>query len=260
MSLEHRVAIVTGGGQGIGQQIALCLAREGARVVIADINTEGSRETAEMIRATCGAEAIVMPTDITSGEQVKVLVGGTWNIDHRIDILVNNAGITGPIKNIEDIAVEEWEETMAVNLRGMFLCSKQVVPVMKKQGRGNIINIASVTGKRPLPQRTPYATTKMGVIGFTRTLAAELGKWKIRVNAVCPGAVVGTRQIRIYEGMMKHTGKSFDEVAAERKEASALKAFVDPKYIGAMVVFLCSEGAEMITGQDINVCAGTIMY
>jgi NAD(P)-dependent dehydrogenase (short-subunit alcohol dehydrogenase family) len=194
MNLDNQIAIVTGGGQGIGQQIALRLAQEGAFIVIADINIEGSRKSAEMILEKYGKRIKVIPTDITQEEQVVHMVKSTLEIDNRIDILVNNSGIAGPTKNIEDISLEEWEETMAVNLRGMFLCCKHVVPVMKKQNRGNIVNIASVTGKRPLTQRSPYGTTKMGVIGFTRTLAVELGTWNIRANAVCPGAVVGCRQ------------------------------------------------------------------
>lgn len=193
MRLENQIAIITGGGQGIGQQIALRLGQEGAVAVIADINEKGSWETAEMMASSGGKKARVIPTDITSEEQVVNLIQGTLEIDKRIDILVNNSGIMGPVKNIEDIPLEEWEATMAVNLRGMFLCCKHTVPTMKRQGKGSIINIASITGKRPLIQRTPYAASKMGVIGLTRTLAAELGRWKIRVNAVCPGAVIGPR-------------------------------------------------------------------
>ena len=166
----------------------------------------------------------------------------------------------GPVKRVEDITVDEWEETMAVNLRGMFLCCKHAVPVMKRQGGGNIVNISSVTGKRPLTERVPYATSKMGVIGMTRTLAAELGRWKIRVNAVCPGAVIGPRLDRVMEGVMKFSGKTREEVIAARTEASPLRSFVDPKYIAAVVAFLCSEDAAMVTGQDINVSAGAVMY
>jgi NAD(P)-dependent dehydrogenase (short-subunit alcohol dehydrogenase family) len=131
---------------------------------------------------------------------------------------------------------------------------------MKRQGGGCIVNISSVTGKRPLIQRTPYATSKMGVIGLTRTLAMEVGKWKIRVNAVCPGAVTGPRQELVYEGIMKFTGKSREQVMLERAELSALKTFVDPRQVAAVVAFLCSEDAAMMTGQDLNVSAGAVMY
>jgi len=260
MHLDNRIAIVTGGGQGIGQQIALRLGQEGAVVIVADINERGSWETAEMITKNGGKKARVIPTDITYEEQVVNLIKKTLEIENRIDILVNNSGIMGPVKNVEDITIEEWDATMAVNLRGMFICCKHTVPAMKRQGKGSIVNIASITGKRPLTQRSPYATTKMGVIGLTRTLAAELGKWKICVNAICPGGVTGPRLDLVLEGIMKFSGKTREQVVAERAEASALKTFVDAKYIAAAVAFLCSEDGAMITGQDINVCGGTIMY
>jgi NAD(P)-dependent dehydrogenase (short-subunit alcohol dehydrogenase family) len=260
MRLDNQIAIVTGGGQGIGREIALRLGQEGATVVIADINEPGSAETAEMIAKKGGPKAKVIPTDITDEKRVTQLIQGTLAITERIDILVNNSGIAGPIKNIEDIALEEWEETMAVNLRGMFLCCKHAVPVMKSQKKGSIINISSLTGKRPLTQRTPYAATKMGVIGFTRTLATEVGKWNIRVNAICPGEVVSQRLDMVLDKIAKHSGKTREQVNIERVEASPLKTFVHPKYVAAVVAFLCTEDAAMMTGQDINVTAGLIMY
>jgi NAD(P)-dependent dehydrogenase (short-subunit alcohol dehydrogenase family) len=260
MRLENQIAIVTGGGQGIGQQIALRLADEGAVVFIADINESGSKETADLIARSGGREARVLPTDVSSEKQVADLIRATLDQEHRIDILVNNSGIMGPVKNIEDISVEEWDATMSVNLRGMFLCCKYVIPQMKIQEKGSIVNISSVTGKRPLIQRTPYAASKMGVIGLTRTLAAEVGQWKIRVNAVCPAGVTGKRLDQVYEGIMKLTGKTREQVIAERVGATPLRSFVDPKYIAAMVAFLCSEDAAMMTGQDINVSGGAVMY
>jgi NAD(P)-dependent dehydrogenase (short-subunit alcohol dehydrogenase family) len=260
MGLEKQVAIVTGGGQGIGEQIALRLGREGALVVVADINLAGARNTAEAIVKNGGRPARAIVTDITDETQVVALVEQALGLEGRIDILVNNSGIMGPVKNIEEITLDEWKATLAVNLDGMFLCCKHVVPVMKRQGGGSIVNISSVTGKRPLPQRTPYATTKLGVIGLTRTLAAEVGKWKVRVNAVCPGAVTGPRQDLVYAGIMKFTGKSREQVMAERAEMSALKSFVDPRQVAAVVAFLCSEDAAMMTGQDLNVSAGAVMY
>ncbi len=169
-------------------------------------------------------------------------------------------GIAGPTKNIEEITLEEWEQTMAVNIRGMFLCCKHCVPMMKKNRRGWIVNISSVSGKRPLTQRTPYTTSKMGVIGLTRTLAAEVGQSGIRVNAICPGATAGPRIEGVLKGIMEHTGKSREEAAAEFVGGSVLKCFVEPTDIAAMVAFLCSDDSRMMTGQDINVTAGLAMY
>ena len=260
MSLDNQIAIVTGGGQGIGEQIALRLAHDGAALIIADINVAGARKTAEVIARNGGREATVIPTDISDEIQVAVLVQQALALHGRIDILINNSGIMGPVKNIEDIALQEWNATLAVNLTGMFLCCKHVVPVMKRQGGGSIVNIASVTGKRPLTQRTPYSASKMGVIGLTRTLAMEVGAWKIRVNAVCPGAVTGPRQDRVYEGIVKFSGKSREQVMKERAELAALKTLVDPRHVAAVVAFLCSDDAAMMTGQDLNVSAGAVMY
>jgi len=260
MGLGKQVAIVTGGGQGIGRQICLRLAQEGAVVVIGDINEKGSYETAEMTTKGGGLKAKVIPTDITHEDQVERLIKGALEINQRIDILVNNSGIAGPVKSVEDITVEEWEGTMAVNVRGMFLCCKHTIPVMKKQGKGSIVNISSITGKRHLVQRLPYATSKMAVIGLTRTLAFEVGKWKIRVNAICPGGIIGPRLDFVIDGIMKGSGKTREQVLGEMTESAALKSFVDAKFIAATVAFLCSEDAAVISGQDINVDAGTVMY
>jgi len=260
MHLENQVAIVTGAGQGIGREIAWRLAGHGARVVLADIDEPGMRETVAGIAKAGGREATAVTTDVSSEAPVERLIGSALAVWGRIDILVNNAGVMGPVKNLEDITVEEWDATLAVNLRGMFLCCKHVLPAMKRQGKGSIVNIASVTGKRPLTQRTPYAASKMGVIGFTRTLAAEVGPWKIRVNAVCPGSVTGHRQDLVFEGIMKFSGKTREQVAAERAALSPLRTLIDPRSVAAVVAFLCTEDAAMMTGQDINVSAGAIMY
>jgi NAD(P)-dependent dehydrogenase (short-subunit alcohol dehydrogenase family) len=260
MWLTNQVAVVTGAAREIGQQIAFRLAHEGAFVIIADTDEKGSVDTVKEISRRYGRKSKAVVTDITSEDQVINMIDAALNVGNRVEILINNAGIAGPIDNIEDICVDEWEATMAVNLRGMFLCCKHVIPIMKRHNGGSIVNIASITGKRPLPQRIPYATSKMGVIGFTRTLAAEVGKWKIRVNAVCPGSVKGARQKIVFEGIMKFSGKSWNEVVSERTELSPLKTLIDQKYIAGVVAFLCSEDSAMMTGQDINVSAGAVMY
>ena len=166
--------------------------------------------------------------DLVDETQVIGLMESALDVSGRIDILVNNAGMAGPMTAVEKISSEEWDETMSVNVKGVFLCCKHLVPVMKKQKAGCIVNIASVTGKRALPERTPYAASKMAVIGLIRTLAAELGSWNIRVNSICPGIVCGPRLDKVFEGIARHSGKSRDEVAAERLTMIALKCFVDP--------------------------------
>ncbi|MCB2228231.1 MAG: SDR family oxidoreductase [Desulfarculaceae bacterium] len=258
--LRGQVAIVTGGGQGIGREIALRLAHDGARLVLADVNLEGCRETAELIANCGGAPAVLIQADVSQEEQVAALMAQAFEAVGRIDILVNNSGIAGPSALVEDIALEDWEATMAVNLRGVFLGCKHVLPYMKKAGRGSIVNVSSVTAKRPLPRRTPYGASKMAVIGFTRTLAAEAGEKGIRVNAVCPGAVAGPRQDQILLNTCAQTGQTLEEARAAKASTSPLKTLVEPSQVAAVVSFLCGPDASAITGQDINVSAGAVMY
>ena len=260
MLLEDRVAIVTGGAKEIGLHISLGLAEEGARVVIADVDEKAGKEAVRTIGERYGREALYLDVDVSKESQVRDMVQSVVERFSSVSILVNNAGIMGPVERIEDITEEEWDKTFAVNIKRMVFCSKHAVPHMKDKKEGCIVNIASISGKRALPLRLPYTTTKMGVIGFSRSLAAEVGEWGIRVNSVCPGSVTGARQEHVFRGIMKATGKSWDQVKKEKAEVTALKTFVDPVYIANCVVFLCSDKSWVITGQDINVCGGSIMY
>ena len=259
MQLLDQVAIVTGAGQGIGQQIALRLAQDGARVILADINEAGLANTSRLISSESHQDSLGVPADVSSEDMVRKMVAVAVERFGRVDILVNNSGIAGPSKPVEDITLEEWDQTMSVNLRGVFLCCKYVVPIMKNQRSGSIINISSITGKLPLVCRTPYAASKIAVIGLTRTLAAELGEYNIRVNALCPGSVEGTRLQGIVEKQSRITGRSQEQIMAAKAAVSPLQKLVDPRQVAAMVAYLCSADAAVITGQDINVCGGVAM-
>lgn len=261
MAEQPRVAIVTGAAQGIGREIALHLARSGAQVVLADVEEGGLEQTAALIASGGGPAALPVVTDLRKEASVAELVQRASGLTGRVEVLVNNAGISGPIKEVEEISLTDWEETLAVNLTGAFLCCKHVVPLMKRQRHGSIVNIASVVGKRPVERRTPYAASKIAMIGLTRTLALEVGKFKVRVNAICPSGVTGARMDRIIQGFMEQApGKTREQVIEERQQAIALRTYVEPRSIAEAVLFLCSPAGEMITGQDLNVCAGTIMY
>jgi len=260
MRHKDKIAIVTGAGQGIGRIIAYRLAQEGAFVVATDMADDTIQATVQHIEETYGQPAKGVAADIRSEDQVANLVQKAFETAGRIDILVNNAGIAGPIDWIENIDLKGWNETIAVNLSGMFLCCKYTIPIMKKQKGGAIVNIASITGKNPLPQRVPYATTKMGVIGLTRTLAAEVGAYRIRVNAICPGSVTGDRQKIVFEGIAKFSGKSYETVVEERLQTTPLRSLIDPEHVASVVSFLCSDDAAMMTGQDVNVTGGRIMF
>jgi NAD(P)-dependent dehydrogenase (short-subunit alcohol dehydrogenase family) len=257
--LKGKVAIVTGAGAGIGRAIAERFAKEGAAVLLADKSEEAGQSAAKEIRRA-GGKSLFSPCDVSREEDVRDMVETAARELGCPDILVNNAGVAGPVRQAVDVDLDEWKATLAVNIDSVFLCCKYVIPHMKRNRGGSIINIASVSGKRPLPYRSAYTTSKMGVIGFTRTLAAEVGQWGIRVNSVCPGSVTGERQKIVFQGIMKSTGKSYEEVKEMKAEAAALKCFVDPGDVAALVLFLAAEESAKITGQDINVSAGAVMY
>jgi NAD(P)-dependent dehydrogenase (short-subunit alcohol dehydrogenase family) len=259
MELRDKVAIVTGASQGIGRAISIALAKEGASVVLASRNEAKLEETAQIIKSN-GGTSLKIRTDVSKEVEVKNMVQKTLETFGTIDILVNNSGIAGPTARCEDVTLEEWEETMAVNLRGPFLCCKYVIPTLKAKKSGRIIHIGSISSKRPLQNRTPYTTSKMGLIGFNRTLAVELGPFNITVNLICPGATAGERLDNVMTTMGKALGKSYEEMATTFKALSPLNRFVNAEDIANMVVYLASDKAKNITGQDINVCGGIIMY
>ena len=259
LRLVGKTAIVTGGGKGIGRAISLMFASEGADVSLAARSTDLMKEVSREITAL-GRKALVNTMDLKKVEHVDRMVERTLNEFGRIDILVNNSGIAGPTRYVHEISVDEWDETSNVNLRGAFLCCRAVVPVMIRQEGGSIINIASMTGKRPLPMRTPYCATKMGLIGFTRSLASELGAFNIKVNAICPGAVEGPRIEMVIRNAAKAEGKTEDEIKESFLSPSPLGKMVSAEDIARMTVFLASNDSKNITGQDINVTAGVVMY
>jgi len=254
-----RRAVVTGGGQGIGAAIAKGLALRGAHVVVS-----GRRKAT--LDVVCGAisagggEAECCVGDVTDSEHLERLMalgGGSGGI---IDFLVNNAGIPGPTAPLAEVTLAEWNETIAVNLTGVFLACKAALPYLERAEKGKIVNIGSVTGKQPLPNRTPYAAAKLGVVGLTRTLAHELGPSGISVNVISPWLVGGERLESVIRKMAKDRGLSAEELRAEMTAGTAFKRTVSEQDVVEMTLFLCSMAANSITGQDINVSAGAVMY
>jgi NAD(P)-dependent dehydrogenase (short-subunit alcohol dehydrogenase family) len=177
-----------------------------------------------------------------------------------LDILVNNAGIAGPTSPLVDITLEQWNKTIAVNLTGVFLACKAALPYMQRSEHGKIVNIGSVTGKQPLPNRSAYAAAKLGVVGLTRTLAHEVGPVGISVNLVSPWLVEGERLEDVLSSMSRERGLTADELRAEMTDGTAFKRTVSEADVVAVVLFLCSPSANNLTGQDINVAAGAVMY
>ncbi len=258
-SLKGRIAIVTGGSQGIGRRIGITLAREGARVMLAARNADGMKETADEI-AKAGGECRWEVTDITDEGSVRKMVDAALGAWGTIDILVNNSGIAGPTNFCEDVDMAAWEECMNVNVRGPFLCARAVIPVMKRNRWGRIVNISSITGKKPLIERTVYATSKLGLVGFSRSLAVEAAPYGITVNAISPGAIEGDRINRVVRAAAESERKPIEEVRERFTRQSMLGRMATEQDIADMVLYLVSESGRNITAQDFNVCAGSVWY
>ncbi len=265
MRLKDRVAVITGGGSGIGRGIALCMAREGADVAIPDVNLAGAREVAREVQEL-GRRALALKTDVTSEKSVASTVGRILKALGRIDILVNNAGIQAPpgmpfTRNTG----KDWDRVYQVNVKGIFLVTKAVAEPMMKQKYGKIVNIASIAGQLPSPTSPPYSISKAGAIALTRITARDLAPHGINVNAICPGFLwtpfwhVLSREVRRVDPAYAKMGdrEVFD---ARLKAATPLKREQTPEDIGWAAVFLCSEEARNITGQSLNVDGGVFMH
>ena len=260
MDLQDTRAVVTGGSRGIGEAICLELASRGVEVAIADIDEDGMADTVDRIESETDSTAEWYYADLTDPDLVEARTDEILDDLGGAEILVNNSGIMGPTSPLEDVTVEEWEETMNVNIRGQFLMCRAVLPTMKEAGFGRIVNIASITGKNPLYNRAPYAVSKMGVIGLTRTLADEVGDHDINVNAICPGPVDGPRLERVFEGQAEARGVPVERVREEARAKSPRGELVEPEDVAQLARVLCSPEADRITGQDLNVSAGRVMF
>ncbi|RAW44967.1 SDR family NAD(P)-dependent oxidoreductase [Halorubrum sp. 48-1-W] len=259
MEINGDTALVTGGGRGIGRAICTKLASRGLDVVVADIDDDGMAETEAELEAH-GVRTLSVHTDVSDEASVRDAVTAAEAEFDAIDVLVNNAGIAGPTKDVEDVTVEEWDATLGVNLRGAFLLSRELMGKMKERGYGRIVNISSASGKRPVPQRSPYTASKSGLLGLTRTLAVEGGPHDVNANAVCPGSVAGPRIDRVIEHEAEARGLSAETVADEKRAKSPRNEFVQPEDVAETVAYLCSTAADRVTGQSLNVSAGKVTY
>lgn len=252
MRLTDKVAIVTGGGVGIGKAYAQGLAKEGAKVVVADIQEAETKKVAADIRQS-GGDAIAVSVDVTSPEKTQAMADTALKQYGRIDALVNNAGLYSALKKkpFMEIDPEEWDRVMSVNVKGLFLCVKAVYPAMRQQGKGKIINISSGTALSGSPFFLHYVSSKAGVIGFTRALAREVGNDNICVNSIMPGLTIsGSNQ----EGVMTA------EQLADRRKRRCLQRDQYPQDLVGTVIFLCSDDSDFMTGQSISVDGGMNMH
>jgi NAD(P)-dependent dehydrogenase (short-subunit alcohol dehydrogenase family) len=253
--LNGRVAIVTGASKGIGRVMAQMFAREGAKVVCAARSDSLVNETVAMIRSA-GGQAVAVVADAGREEGAQAIVEAGRQTFGGVDTLVNNAGDGGPTKPIQDYTTEEWFYTVNSCLTSAYLCSRFAVPAMITAGRGAIVNIASMAGRRGLAYRVGYCSAKAGQIGMTYGLAVELGRHNITVNAIAPGAVAGDRIDRVIQGQAEVRGVDVERMRQSFVDRSPLRRMSTAEDISALAAFLCSDHARNISGQCIPVTAG----
>ncbi|WP_344859860.1 SDR family oxidoreductase [Amycolatopsis ultiminotia] len=250
MAIEGRTALVTGAGNGLGRAIARELSDRGARVVL----TGRDRGKLDRVAQECRAGTRVATVDTADERSVAALA--VELSAETISILVNNAGIAGPVASLTEISVDRWDEVFAVNVRGVFLMCRAFLPPMVERGSGDVINLASVSGKRPLARRTPYTASKSAVLGLTATLAHEVGPAGVSVNTLSPGPVDGPRMHRNFTLEAERTGRSYAEAEADYVSRAALHRMVTEKEVAlAAAAMLTMPG---LCGADIDLSAGMI--
>jgi NAD(P)-dependent dehydrogenase (short-subunit alcohol dehydrogenase family) len=251
--LRDRTALVTGGGGPLGRAFSLALAQAGARVILVGRNKQALADAACCV-AMEGGTALTAVCDVSDPASVTALAAEL--ADEDVSILVNNAGVTGPVKPLTDIEPDEWDQVFAANVRGVYLVCRAFLPPMIATGRGDIVNIASVSGKRPLLNRTPYTASKMALLGLTRTLAGEAGPHGVAVNSLSPGPVRGPRMDRNFRLEAELTGGTPEEAEHAFASRAALGRLVEEDEVAkALVAMLAMPG---LCGADIDLSAGMI--
>ena len=243
MRLKDRVAVITGGGSGIGRACCLLFAREGARVVAGDVDTEGVEQTAALIREE-GGTCIPVTVDVTQRDDIDCLIRTAADGFDRLDILVNNAGVLLQ-KGLLDTTEEEWDRVQTINLKSVFLCSKRAIPEMLKKGRGKIVNLASLAGVCADPFHAAYASSKAGIIGLTKAMALEFARSGIRVNCVSPGAV--RTNIAVPSDQFEYRNKM---------DGIPIGYMAEPEDVARVVLFLTADDSDYLVGENIMVDGG----
>ena len=254
LGIKDLRVVVTAGASGIGLEIARAFVREGARVHICDVDERALLEAREsdphLTQSTC---------DVSDRAQVARLFGDALKALGGLDCLVNNAGIAGPTGRVEEINPEDWDRCLAIDITGQFNCVRLAVPHLKQSHNASIMTLSSQAGKHGFPLRSAYAAAKWGVIGFTKSIAIELGAFGIRVNALLPGLVAGDRIRRVIEAKAQQAGVSFKDQEGAMFRSVSIKEYVTPQQLADMVVYTASPRAKTISGQAISVCGDTNM-
>ena len=248
-STEGLRVLVTAGAAGIGLAIATAFQSGGRKVFICDIDADALAATARNL-----PKIGFMKADVADPASVDAMFDDAIRFLGGLDVLVNNAGIAGPTAQVEDIAIADWDRTLAVDLNSMFYCTRRAVPLLKAAGGGSIINLSSGAGRLGFPLRTPYAAAKWGVIGLTKSLAMELGPFNIRVNAILPGAVEGDRVNRIIAARAEARHISFEDARQQLVAPISLRRMVKGEDIANMAVFVATQAGSNISGQALSVC------
>ncbi|MFO0295261.1 MAG: SDR family oxidoreductase [Rhodospirillales bacterium] len=247
--LAGQRALVTAGASGIGRAIARRFAAAGARIFVCDIDPKA---LAAFLAEMPGAGGVL--ADVADPGEVDRLFDAAAAALGGLDILVNNAGIAGPTQKVEDIAIGDWDRCVAINLNGMFYCTRRGVPLLKAAGGGSIVNLSSVAGRLGYPLRTPYAASKWAVVGLTKSLAMELGPDGIRVNCIQPGLVAGPRIDRVIQAKADAFGIGYEEMKQRLLKTVSLRRMVTADDVAEMALFVCSTAGANITGQALSVC------
>jgi len=241
--------IVTAGAAGIGREVARTFLREGALVQVCDVDRD-----ALAALATSDPKLKATLCDVADRDAVTRFIDAAADALGGLDCLINNAGIAGPTGRVDEIPPEEWDHTLAVNITGQFNCVRAALRHLTKSSNPSIINLSSAAGRLGFPLRTPYAASKWAVVGFTKSLAIELGPLKIRVNAIQPGAVEGDRIRRVFAAKAQVRGVSMQTVADEAMSHASIKEMIAPQQLADMMVFLASPRGRTVSGQAISIC------
>jgi NAD(P)-dependent dehydrogenase (short-subunit alcohol dehydrogenase family) len=254
LRLDGQRVVITAAAAGIGRATLETFVAAGARVCVCDVDAERLAQLRASL-PTVGA----MVADVSDPAAVDALFDMALAKLGGLDILINNAGIAGPTARVQDIEPEDWARTLEVNLTGQYLCARCAVPHIRAAGGGSIVNLSSAAGRFGFPLRTPYAASKWAVIGLSKSLAIELGRDQIRVNAICPGAVEGDRIERVIAAKAQALGITFEVMRAELVEKASMKRMVSAQDIANMILYLCSDAGRLVSGQVIGI-DGNVEY
>ncbi|MEM7044394.1 MAG: SDR family oxidoreductase [Pseudomonadota bacterium] len=252
--LDGKRVILTAGAAGIGRVTLKTFVDAGADVFICDVDDEALSEVRSSFQ-----NVGVIHADVADPDDVDRLFDTALERLGGLDILLNNAGIAGPTAAVDEVDLDDWRKTLDINITGQFLCARRAVPHIKAAGGGSIVNLSSAAGRFGFPLRSPYAASKWAVVGFTKSLAIELGPDKVRVNAICPGAVAGERIDRVIAAKAEARGVPFEEMYQHYANTASMQTMIDPQDIANMMLFICSDAGHLVSGQILGV-DGNVEY